>query len=288
MTPPTMLVNLNGVLLPVAEAQVSALDHGLLYGDGLFETLRVYGGRFFRLEAHLERLTASARMLDFPLPWPSSALAEALHATVPANGIVDGSLRLTVTRGAGPPLPDPSLCETPTFLVTVRPWTPPTQDAWERGLSACVSGRHPRWHVPGLKTLCYLPFQQARVAARRQGCDEGLLELDGMVVEGATSNLFLVRNGELQTPPLESGCLPGITRAVVLELARQAGIPVRECELPTSTLADCEEIFLTNSLQEIMPVTRLEASPVRNGQSGPVTRRLHAAYDALVRRELAS
>lgn len=286
------LVNLNGTLLPTSEAQIPALDHGLLYGDGLFETLRVYDGKFFRLEAHLARLEDSAQYLDLSLPWTRDTLAEALRTTVQANSIAVGSLRLTVTRGTGPPIPDPSACDSPNFLITARPWTPPDPTAWERGVSVCVAGRHPQWHIPGLKTLCYLPFQQARVAARRQGCEEGLLEVEGILVEGATSNLFVVRDGELHTPPLESGCLPGITRAVVLELAAQAGIVAEELHLGTEDLRKFGEIFLTNSLQEIMPVTKVAGRlpgqffSVGDGAPGPITRRLHQEYQALVQREL--
>jgi branched-chain amino acid aminotransferase len=279
------LVNLNGALIPAAEARVSLFDHGLLYGDGLFETLRVYGGRFFRLEAHLARLRDSALRLDCPLPWPDEELARSLRETVVANDIPDGALRLTVTRGAGAPVPDSAACEESTYFVTARAWTPPGPEAFERGVSVCLAGRHPRWTVPGMKSLCYLPFQQARQEARRRGFDEGLLMDRDQVVEAATSNLFAVHDGVLLTPGLESGCLPGITRAVVLELAREAGIPCREQSLDHALLLECEELFLTNSLQEIVPVCRLEERTTGAGTPGPVTRRLHALYRERVRSE---
>jgi branched-chain amino acid aminotransferase len=279
-------VNLTGTLLPGSEARVSVFDHGLLYGDGLFETLRVYGGRFFRLEAHLARLEDGARQLDLPLPWTRSYLAEALRGTVTANGIHDGAIRLTVTRGEGTPVPDPGVCDRPAFFITARVWSPPGEAEFEAGVSVCLAGRHPQVHIPGIKTLSFLPFQEARRVARCRGFDEGLLTGETCVLEGSTSNLFLVVDGELRTPGLDSGCLPGITRAAVLELAREQGVPCRECPVDQDLLRTCEEIFLTNSLQEILPVVRFEDRIVGGGTPGPLTRRLRQACQDLVRHEV--
>jgi branched-chain amino acid aminotransferase len=275
-----MVVNLNGVILPAEEARIPVLDHGLLYGDGLFETLAVREGRFFRLEAHLRRLAEGAGRLELPLPWSPGALAEAVRETARANGVRDGVLRLTVTRGEGPPLPDPSLCAAPSFLVTVRPAGSAPSG---RTVSLCAGGAHPRTFIPGLKTLSYLPFQQARQAARQRGFDEGLLVHGDRAVEASTSNLFVVRQGELLTPDLGSGCLAGIGREAVLELAGRAGLAARETEVPLEWLADAEEVFLTSSVSGVVAVIRWEGAPVGSGEPGEVTRRMSAAFEELVR-----
>ena len=284
---PAGYCNLNGALLPNAEARVSLFDHGLLYGDGFFETLRVYDERFFRLGAHLQRLSEAAARTELSLPWTEQQLADAIRETVAANGVQDGAVRLTVTRGAGPPLPDPSLCDEPTFFVTVRPSAPPDDAAFERGVTACFAGPHPQLAIPGIKSLCYWPFQRARQEARRRGFDEGLLTRSEFVVEASASNIFIAAEGALATPDLASGCLPGVTREAVLELARRLDIPCRETAASTGALSTWEEVFLTNSQVEIMPVVRVEALAIGNGAPGPLTRRLRVAYRELVRDELA-
>jgi len=280
------VVNLNGQLVPAAEARVGVFEHGLLYGDGLFETLRVYGGRFFRLDAHLDRLEASAAQIELPLPWGRAALATALRQTVAANGISEGAVRLTVTRGEGPPVPDPTACGEPAYFVTARAWSPPEDAAFERGLALCFAGDHSRWIVPGVKSLSYLPFQQARQTARRRGFDDGVLFWGERVVETGISNLFVVVDGRLLTPPLSTGCLPGVTRAAVLELAAGLGIRCGEAELKREQLLACDECFVTNSLLELSPVGRVEDTVVGDGGPGPETRRLRGAYRELVVQEL--
>ena len=276
-------VNLNGRIVPAEEAQVSVFDHGLLYGDGLFETLRVYGGRFFRLGAHLARLSAGASQLSLELPWSPEQLSDAIRQTAATNEIADGSVRLTVTRGEGAPAPDPGLCRAPTFFVTARRG----DAAAGQGVSVCFTGRHPQWMVPGVKLLCFLPFQLARSDAKARGYDEALLTAGEELVEAATSNVFLAREGRLVTPSLESGCLPGITRSAVLEVARAAGIECLETRVPAAWAGEAEEVFLTNSVAEIQTVVRLDEGPVGEGVPGPVTRRLTAAYFELVQAELS-
>jgi branched-chain amino acid aminotransferase len=273
------------VLVPAAEARISLFDHGLLYGDGLFETVAVWEGRLFRAEAHLRRLAESARLLELTLPWSGEELARALRETVEANRLREGAARLTVTRGEGPPVPDPACCGQPLFFVTVRASPPLPEDDWERGISICAAGRHPRLTVPGVKSLSYLPFQQARVEARRRGFADGLLMDGRRVVEAAASNVFVVRDGGLLTPDLESGCLPGIARATVLELAPAAGIPAREGELTLECLRSGDEAFLTGSVVRVLPVVRVEETLLGGGRPGPVTRRLREAYRALVESE---
>lgn len=275
-----MYANLNGKLVPADEARIPALDHGLLYGDGLFETLRVYGGRFFRLAAHLERLRRGAAQIHLELPWTDAELTEALAATVRENRIDEGALRLTVTRGAGLPVPELAVGGPPAYLVTARPWS-----GVPVACSACFAGRHPRAFVPGIKSLSYLPFLLARDEARRRGYDEALLTAGEEVVEGSASNVFIVAGGRLKTPPLGSGCLPGVTRAVVLELAAAEGLPAEEAALTCGDLLGADEVFLTGSLAGIRSVARLEERDLPTGC--PVTRRLREAFRERVAVETA-
>jgi branched-chain amino acid aminotransferase len=274
-------VNLNGTLLPASDAAVSVFDHGLLYGDGLFETLRVTEGGLFRLDAHLRRLAEGAEVLRMELPWPVETLADAVRETVRANGVGEGMVRLTVTRGAGPPVPELDVCETPCFFVLTRP-APPVA---EHGLSVCVSGVHPRPRPPRVKSLSYLPFLMARRKAKEQGFDEGLLTDGDRVVEGSVSNVFLVEGGRLMTPGLESGCLPGITRAAVLELAAAAGIPCLEAAVTVDHLRHADELFLTGAGLCVAPVVRFEDRVIGDGLMGTITAALGRAYRDLVARE---
>lgn len=257
-------IYVNGRLVPAAEASVLVLDHGLLYGDGLFETLGVHGGRLFRLEQHLSRLRSSAAQLGIELPWPDEELEAALRETIAANGVERGAARLTVTRGPGPPIPDPTHCGPPALFITVRKSAAPT-----RLVTAVITGQHPRLFLPAVKSLCYLPFQIARQQARSAGFDDAILTWQGDLVEATSSNLFLISDGTLRTPPIESGCLDGIMRATVLELARDLGIPRTEAPIAVREAATAEELFFTNSVSSITPVARLDERNL--SAPGPVT-----------------
>jgi len=282
--------NLNGTLLPVEDARLPAQDHGVLYGDGLFETLRVYGGRFFRLSAHLERLRLGAAQIALQLPWTDGVLIAALEATGAANGFGDGVLRLTVTRGAGPALPVLDGCGPPNYLITARGLNPQAGSP----VSACFAGRHPQASSPAIKSISYQPFVLARAEARQRGFDEALLTVDDTVVESSTGNLFAVIGGRLITPPLDSGCLAGITRAAVLEIAESAlgskGKPLSVEERTGSVrkrdLLRADEVFLTNSVSGIQPVVRLEDHTYRMAP-GALTGLLQRLYRELVARETA-
>lgn len=276
-------VNLNGAVLPAGEARLSILDHGLLYGDGLFETMRVADGRGLRAAAHLERLERSARQIELSLPWDRGTLLRAIQETVSANGADEAALRLTVTRGEGPPVPDPSACASPSFFITLRERPVPRTS----GITACFAGTHPQTFIPGVKSLSYQPFERARADARRRGFDEALLCAGPQVVEGATTNLFTVADGELLTPPLASGCLPGIGRQGVLEIAVALGIPLRETALAQERLRHCPEIFLTSSVAGVLPVIRLEDRILGDGAPGASTRRLLEAFEEWIRSDPA-
>lgn len=273
---------LDGRLVHAADAAVSVHDRGFTLGDGLFETMRAYGRRVFRLGAHLERLERGAARIGLPLP---PALAHAVQATLDANRLADAAVRLTVSRGAGAGGLAPGEHAAPTVVVTTRPYLP--EPAWyTRGLravvaSGCIGEFRPS---AGLKQLGYLDHVLALREARAAGADDALLlDSAGHLAEGAASNIFLVEDGALHTPPLSCGILAGITRATVLELAARRGLPVHEEPLAPERLAWAEEAFLTSSLREIVPLVAVDGAAVGGGQPGALTLSLLADYRALTR-----
>ena len=277
---------LNGELVAEEEARVPALDRGLLYGDGLFETFRVYDGRPFALEEHWERMETSCRVLGMPPPPPDPA--GLLRPLIEAGGLGDGVVRVTWTRGPDPRGPRPGPAPCPTLLAQVRPLPPGLRERQEAGVEA----RRVPWplRARGLplqehKTLAYLPSVLA--LGRVPAGTEPLLETtEGHLSEGATANLFWVRGGRLLTPHPEAGCLPGIARALVMDLAEALGLPVEEGLFPASDLAGADEAFLTSSVVEVTPVVAVDGWPVGTGRPGPWTRRLQQAYRRRVRQAL--
>ena len=281
------LVHLNGSLVPRSDARIAALDYGFLYGYGLFETMRAYGGRVFRLDRHLDRLGRSAERLGIAVETP--ALENAVVETIRANGLSDARLRLTVSAGEGGTVPDPGTCEEPTVLVVAGHYQPLPDGVYQRGFRAVVSSirRNSQSPLTGMKSLNFLESMLARREARVAGADEALLLNErGLLAEASMSNVFLVSDGALRTPGLSCGVLPGITREVVLELAKKNGIDTAECELTLDELRQAEEAFLTNSVMEVMPLTGVHGKPVGSGNPGPVTERVMAGYREMVRGEL--
>lgn len=280
---------LNGRLVPASQARLSPFDHGFLYGFGLFETMRAYGGCIFRLDRHTARLRNAARTLGLADRLGGVSLEKACEDTLAANGLGDARLRLSVSAGEGDMLPDPESCPRPTVLVAARALTPLPSERYEEGFSAVLSSLRRDSHSPlsQLKTACYLGSVLARSEARKAGADEAiLLNEHGRLAEASSSNLFVVRGGQLLTPSVGSGVLPGITREAVLELARRLGIYSAERELGFTELAEAEEAFLTNSIIEVMPLTSFAGKPVGSGRPGETTRKLMAAYRDLVERSL--
>ena len=284
----TDLMYVAGEYVPMAEARVSALDAGLLLGAGLFETLRTYAGRPFRLGAHLSRLRASGQALRVLVGESDEEIAAILDRLVAASGVGDARIRLTATRGpvseewdedAGPPA---------TLLVTAGPMTPYPEAFYEKGATVVVSDIHANETDPRTfhKTTNYLANLLALRDARRGRAAEALrFNTKNRLAEGAVSNVFVVTGGRLRTPPVEDGLLAGVTRAAVLEVADALDIPAAQESLTVHDLLDADEVFLTNSIMEVMPVARVEARPIGSGEPGPVTRRLAEGYRALVARE---
>jgi len=286
----TEIIYLNGRLVPRFEAKLSPFDHGFLYGYGLFETMRAYQGHIFRLDHHLARLRRSAQSLGLThsilhVVEGKQSLETACMATLEANKLKDARLRLTVSAGEGDMMPDPDTCSSPTVLITARNLVPLPPEKYESGFKAALSSVHRNSQSPlsRLKSTCYIENILARMAARAAGCDEAiLLNERSYLAEGSTTNIFLASNGELITPSLESGVLPGITREAVLEIARAANIKTMERQLELKELIEAEEAFVTNSILELMPLTCFDGKPIGTGKPGKLTGDLLFAYRKLV------
>ena len=278
------IVYLNGSLIPRSQASISALDYGFLYGYGLFETMRAYGGRVFRLDNHLRRLARSAEVLGLPIG--TLNLEDAVMDTIQANQLSEARIRIAISIGEGGMVPDPSTCNRPTVLILAGHYQPYPEEVYEKGFRAVVSSirRNSGSPLSRLKSANYLESLLARQEARAAGVNEALcLNEKGFLAEASMSNIFLVTNGILRTPGQESGILPGITRETILELAPPLGINTLEDNIRLDELSQAEEAFLTNSLIEVMPLTELEGKPIGSGRPGSVTERLMAAYRELVR-----
>jgi branched-subunit amino acid aminotransferase/4-amino-4-deoxychorismate lyase len=292
------LVYVAGKTIAASDAAVSIRDAALLHGLGVFETLRTYsaseasakeaGGRPFRLRAHLARLRAGAAFLGFRVVEPDDRIAEIVAELVEANAAPDARVRITATGGHAD-VAAPSRPTAATLIVTAEPLAPYASDLYERGAAAVLSTIRVSEADPTLrhKTTSRARHVLALRGARAAGALEAIfLNSAGRVAEGTVSNIFVVEGGGLATPPPEEGLLPGIARATVLELAEGLAIAAAERPITIEELRGADEVFLTNSIMEVMPVTRLEGQAVGAGKPGPVTRRLAAAYKDLVAREI--
>jgi branched-chain amino acid aminotransferase len=282
------VVRVNGAAADPAAFLLSPFDRGFTLADGLFETVRCYGGVPFRLERHLERLRAGALALDLPVP---TALERTLAQTLDearAAGLLDAVLRVTLSRGAGAPGVAPPLDAEPTTVVAVHPLPRFAPTLYTAGLTAHVATgrRNERAQTAGLKTLAYTDAVAALAEARRAGADEAIfLDTAEHLSEATASNVFLMRDGTLVTPPLSCGALAGVTRATVLELVAGTVLPLEEGTATLGDLHQASEAFVTSSVRELVPLVRVAGRPVGDGTPGPVTRRLMAAYGELVFRE---
>lgn len=277
------IVYLNGSLVPRSQARISALDYGFLYGFGLFETMRAYGGQVFRLDSHLSRLARSAEILGLPIR--ALDLKDAVMDTIHANKLSDARIRITISIGEGGMVPDPGTCNKPTVLILAGHYQPYPEQVYKKGFRAIVSSirRNSQSPLSRLKSANYLESILDRQEASAAGVDEALcLNEKGLLAEASMSNIFLVTDGILRTPGQESGILPGITRETILELASQLGINTLEHDIRLDELFQAQEAFLTNSLIEVMPLTEIDGKPIGPGRPGSLTKRLMAAYKKLV------
>ncbi|HVJ67670.1 MAG TPA: branched-chain-amino-acid transaminase [Caulifigura sp.] len=286
-----MQVYVNGALLPKEQAVVSVFDHGLLYGDGVFEGIRVYGGKVFLLGEHIERLYESALAIRLVIPISPAEMTAAVEKTVAANGIKDGYVRLVVTRGAGSLGLDIRKTSNPQVIVIADTITLYPAELYEKGMqiiTASTIRNHPAALSPRIKSLNYLNNIMAKIEATDAGAPEAImLNHKGDVAECTGDNLFLIKRGELLTPPLDAGVLDGITRRAVMRLAAGAGVTVREITLQRHDVYVADECFLTGTAAEVIPVVAVDGRTIGTGKPGPVTRDLLQRFHRLTRGELS-
>jgi len=271
---------LNGDYLPLSRAKVSVLDRGFIFGDGVYEVIPVYGGRPFRLPHHLQRLQDSLDAIRITNPLSERAWGEVIQRVVDENGAGEQSVYLQVTRGVA--RRDHSFPEnTPaTVLVMSSELVAPTYEEVARGMEA-ITMVDIRWLHCHIKAISLLPNVLFRQAAIDVGASEAILLRDGLATEGAASNLFMVKDGLIVTPPKGSKLLPGITRDLLVELSRSHGLALEERDIPEAELRQADEIWMSSSTRELVPVLRLDGAPVGDGRPGPVWQRMYELYQAL-------
>ncbi len=277
-----MKIYLNGKLVPERQAKVSVFDHGLLYGDGVFEGIRSYNGRIFELEAHVDRLYDSAKAIALDIPMTRAGMMNAVARTCKANKTTDGYIRLVVTRGVGTLGLNPYLCKKPQIIIIAADIQLYPKKLYDEGLSIVTVGtiRNLSEAVnPRIKSLNYLNNILAKVEAINSGCMEAImLNSQGAVAEATGDNIFIVRGNKLVTPPVNEGILEGITRNVVMDLAREKGMTVSEERLSRYDLYTADEVFLTGTAAEVIGVVNIDRRQIGDGTPGPVTRDLVKVY----------
>ena len=281
-----MKIWLDGELVDESAAKVSVFDHGLLYGDGVFEGIRFYNRRVFRLEEHIRRLFDSARAIVLEIPWTQEEVCRYVVETVAANGLDDGYIRLVVTRGAGGLGLNPYLCKRASMFIIAATISHYPEEHYQNGLSVitCATRRPaPAALMPQVKSLNYLNNIMAKVEAIQSGALEAImLNEQGYVAECTGDNVFIIRDGKIHTPQVNDGALDGITRHVIFELAEKLGVPIVERQLTRYDIFVADECFLTGTAAEVIPVVELDRRKIGSGKPGPITQRFLAAFRELV------
>jgi branched-chain amino acid aminotransferase len=275
-------VNVNGRLCDQEHAVISVFDHGFLYGEGIYETLRTYNGEPFLFDRHMRRLRQSASMLSLDVPLGNGDIAARFRDTMAAAGLGDQGreayIRILVTRGVGDLTYDPSACPEPSVIVIVKQQIDPSPEVYERGVKVAIVSivrNHPGTVNPLIKSNNLLNSAMAMQEALRKGAFEGVMRnYRGELAECTTANLFVVKNGAVLTPPLDAGLLAGITREFLFEIGPRVGIPVREQVLKDEDLFGADEAFLTSTTRELVPITRVDDRRIANGVPGPLTKAL--------------
>jgi branched-chain amino acid aminotransferase len=283
----SLKVWIDGKLIDKADAKVSVYDHGLLYGDGVFEGIRVYNGRIFKWEAHVRRLYDSAKAIRLKIPQTPQQLREATEQTFRANNFTDCYIRLVVTRGVGTLGIDPARCPAPSTFVIADLIQMYPKEMYDKGMmviTASVIRNHPSALSPRIKSLNYLNNVLARIEANDAGASEAvMLNHEGNVSECTADNIFIVRDGQVQTPGTSDGILEGVTRQVMIDLCGKLGVPCVEKTIQRHDLYIADEMFVTGTGAEVMPVTKIDGRAIGNGEVGPITRKLIQAFHQHVR-----
>ncbi|HTG44874.1 MAG TPA: branched-chain-amino-acid transaminase [Verrucomicrobiae bacterium] len=281
-----MKIFIDGQYFDESNAKISVFDHGLLYGDGIFEGIRAYNGRVFKLKEHIDRLFYSAKAILLTLPMPHAEICQAVVETCRENGLRDGYIRLIVTRGVGGLGLNPNKCKRPSVIVIADKIQLYPAEYYEKGLEIITVATTRNLHSalnPAIKSLNYLNNILAKIEANNGGCEEAImLNNEGYVAECTGDNIFLIKGNELLTPPLSAGALYGITRAVVMEIAREAGLKVSEPNLTRYDVFNADECFLTGTGAEVVPVVKVDGRVIGSGTPGAQTRELVKKYHALV------
>ncbi len=277
-----MKIYLDGRFVDEADAKISVFDHGLLYGDGVFEGIRLYGGNVFRLDEHLERLEYSAKAILLDLPWSRQQLSEATCETCRQNQLTDAYIRLVITRGVGDLGLAPWLCSKPSLFIIASKISLYPQEHYDNGLSiVTVPTRriNPAALPPTIKSLNYLNNILGKIEARQFGALEAIMLNDqGYVAECTADNIFIVHDGEILTPAASQGALKGVTRGAIMDVARELGAPLREANLTRYDVWCADECFLTGTGAEVIPVVKLDGRVIGAGKPGAMTQRVLAAF----------
>jgi branched-chain amino acid aminotransferase len=288
MSPPpsTGVVSVDGVITPLAEARIAAMDHGFLFGDSIYEVVRTRGGRPVAFAQHLERLRQSATATYLQLPWTDAEISARIRAAVDAARLPESYIRLVISRGVGPMTLLPDQCASPTMVIYVMPLALQTPAELDRGIAVAVPQRlrnDRRALAPAAKTGNYLNNVLALVEARRAGGDDAVMvNTEGHVTEATTANVFWVRQGRIRTPSLDCGILAGITRTLLIWTMRQDGLDVQEGAYDVEDLRTADEAFLTGTIRGVSAVVRIDGRPVGDGRVGPVTRRVMALNERVI------
>jgi branched-chain amino acid aminotransferase len=280
-------IYIDGTLYEQSEAKISVFDHGVLYGDGVFEGIRFYQDRVFRLDEHMDRLWDSAKAIALDIPLSRTALIDATLETIRQNDLHDGYIRLLVTRGVGSLGLSPDSCRRPSIIIIAATIALYPDSLYEKGLTlaTCSVRRIPPAALsPRIKSLNYLNNILAKIEAQQAGAAEGvMLNEQGYVAECTGDNLFVVKNGVISTPPVNAGILAGVTRAVVFELAKKNGIPIKEEDLTRYDILVADECFLTGTAAEVIAAVQMDRRPIGNGRPGSITLKLVEEFRGLTR-----
>jgi len=283
-----LLIYVDGKFYPKSEAKVSVYDHGLLYGDGVFEGIRAYNGSVFKLKEHIDRLYKSAHTIMLQIPMTKEEMTKAVIETLKKNNLKEAYIRLVVTRGVGDLGLDPRKCAKPTTIIITQPWKVLHGDnAKDKGITAMISWvkRDPVDATSHeIKSLNYLNSVLAKIEANTAGVDEAIcLDKEGFICEGVAENVFIVKDGEVATPPICTGALDGITRRFVMQLAKKMDYMVVERNITPNELFNADEVFLTGTAAEIAPVREINKRIINDGKPGPITKRLMQEFSKLVK-----
>lgn len=283
-----LVIYFNGKFVPKQEARTSIYDHGFLYGDGVFEGIRAYNGRVFRLNEHLDRMYDSAKAIDLKIPLSKDEMKKAIIETMKINNLRDAYIRPIVSRGDGDLGLDPRKCPKPNIFIITQEWGAMYGDLYEKGLTGITVGvrrNAPEAMPPNIKSLNYLNNILAKIEANAKGGDEAIMfDVHGNLSEGSGDNIFVVKNGQVITPPALNN-LRGITRAAAIELARKEGIDVLETNMGLFDLYTADEVFVTGTAAEIGPITKIDGRLIADGKPGKITKMLMSAFKELTKIE---